>query len=74
MSVFRSTADLLTFKAAYAHLVNEGAVSPNGYVNLCEVKNLIVTKPKAGTERHWTYHGDWSKVKSHFNGVSSHVA
>lgn len=62
-SKFRSSADMLTFKSAYSHLISEGSVDPSGYVKLSDLQSLIVGRK---TEKPWEFRGNWKNVLPYY--------
>ena len=68
MKTFQSGTDLVTFKAAYGHLVSEGSVDCSGFVKLADLSTLLVKKPK-NPPKGWSFTGNWTKsVQPYFNG------
>lgn len=64
---FNSGSDFITMKAAYGHLLNEGAVDCSGYVKLSDLKSLLVKK-ETKKAQNWSYIGDWKKVLPYWEG------
>ena len=70
--------DAITVKAAYSHIVTEGAIhlkssSTNGFVKLGDLQELLarkLTKKEKAKVRGWSFTGDWQKsVAPYYNAA-----